>query len=243
MMSMLTAFFLLLLTYCAVESVSAIAILSIPQVPKIWQKVKNAIEGDSGSLLDQLDEEGVDEMLPQHIWDKIAKIIEEKTGVTLPKPKSPKDLLSGLPASERAKLQPVLVPIFVEALRELTGISLDASIRWEEFLFGSGLAISELDVSIETDIMKMEKTLEARQRYKEISSRYQDEDQNDPVNDFVLKMFTIKLLTETFKDVQLPPGWDSGQMANLLALKPPSEDEVKTDDDNDDDVLVGEFVK
>ncbi len=155
-------------------------------------------------------------MLPKDLLREISKIIEENTGIKVPRPKTIEEILSSIPAKDRARLLPSLVPIVVDAIQQSTGMNMDASIALEEFLLGQGLGLSELDVAIETDAMKLEKTLAARMRYKEIADHYREEMGEDLVVDFAEKMFTFKLLQETFKDMQLPPGWSPQQVAGLL---------------------------
>ncbi len=168
--------------------------------------------------------EGDQNMLPKDLLREISKIIEENTGIKVPRPKTIEEILSSIPAKDRARLLPSLVPIVVDAIQQSTGMNMDASIALEEFLLGQGLGLSELDVAIETDAMKLEKTLGARKRYKEIADHYREEMGEDLVVDFAEKMFTFKLLQEAFKDMQLPPGWSPQQVAGLLGRGTPDND-------------------
>ena len=233
-MSLLTTLILLAVTYYLIGSAGVIAIGSIVLGPKIWQKVKSNPEENLKEIFNNTENEGGLEMLPQDIWDKIGKIIEGKTGVKFSAPKSIEEILSKMPPSERAKIQPILVPILVDALREATGMDMDASIRLRKYLLGQGIGLTELDISVETDSIKMEKTLAGLKRFKEIANHYCDELEVDPVTDFVKNMFTFKLLTEAFKDMQLPPGWNPQRVAGLLSSGPSG--------NNTGEPLVGEIV-
>jgi hypothetical protein len=169
-------------------------------------------------------EKGVLNMDMQNLWEQISKIIEEKAGIKLPKPKSIEQILASLPATERARLLPTLVPIVVKAIQDSTGMKLDAAITLEEYLLGKGLGITQLDVAIETDKMKLEKTLAGRLQIKEITDHYREKMGEDPVIDFVEKMTLYRLVVETFKDMQLPPGWSPQRIVGLLEEPSPDED-------------------
>jgi hypothetical protein len=170
------------------------------------------------------DAKGDENMLPQHLWEQISKIIEENAGIKIPRYISPAEILESIPAKDRAKLFPTLIPIVVEAIRASTGMKMEASITLEEFLLGQGLGLTELDVAIESDAMKLDKTLAGRKRYKEIVDHYKEELGEDATVDFVEKMFLYKLLQETFKDIQLPPGWSPQQVAGLMPRSLPKDD-------------------
>ena len=166
-------------------------------------------------------QKGDSNMLPQYLIDQISKVIEEKTGMKFPKPKSIEEILANMPAQDRAKLLPTLIPLVVDTIRQSTGMSLDASLVLQEFLQGQGLGLSQLDAAIEADALRMEKFLAAVKRYQEIMAPYQDtlKDQK-PLLEFMSKMMLYRLTTETFKDMPLPPDWISQQMGGLPSLPP-----------------------
>ena len=180
------------------------------------------------------EEKGDPNMLPQHLLEQISKIVEEKTGIKIPRPKSIEEILASIPKEDRARLLPTLIPIVVDAIQQSTGMNMDASLALQEFLLGQGLGLSELDVAIETDAMKLEKTLAARKRYKEIAAHFREEMGEDPVVDFTEKMFTFKLVQEAFKDMQLPPGWSPQKVAGLLGKGTPDDDTAESYDDDEE---------
>ena len=157
-------------------------------------------------------------------WSRLARLLRRKQGSKFPRPKSIEEILASIPKEDRARLLPTLIPIVVDAIQQSTGMNMDASLALQEFLLGQGLGLSELDVAIETDAMKLEKTLAARKRYKEIAAHFREEMGEDPVVDFTEKMFTFKLLHEAFKDMQLPPGWSPQKVAGLLVKGTPHDD-------------------
>lgn len=222
-MSLISTLFLLLV-YFAVGSAGVLTIAGFVLGPEIWQAAKKDVQERLEKFFTEPEEKGAGDMLPNHIKEKIMHIIEERTGVKLPLPKSVEEILSEMPRAERAKLQPILVPIVVDALREATGMDMDASLELREYLLGQSLGLTELDIAIETDAVKMEKTLAGRKRFKEIADSHRDELGDDPVANFVEKMFIFKLLTESFKDMQIPPGWSPQQVAGLLSSGVPDEE-------------------
>lgn len=196
------------------------------------EKYEYAVQNEISISLDGM--KGDLNMLPQYLWEQISKIIEEKTGVKIPRPKSMEEILAGIPPKDRARLLPALIPLVVDGIRQSTGMNVDASLALQEFLLGRGLGLTELDVTIEADKMKIKKTLAARKQYKEIVDHYREEmGEEDGFVDFVEKMFLFKLLQETFKDMQLPPGWSPQQVAGLLP--PRSRDVDRQTFDYEDD--------